>query len=180
MSFRLTSYPRNNAPLAGKVRTMVGEPAKLYPPVSAEKRKPIRVLSLFDGIATVNHHLNSCNTLLYDQIPNFLWCTFQSTSAVQCLLAKVSKLYHDGKHGLLVLRDLGMQVDKYVASEVCEDSITVGMVRHHGRIMYVGDVRNVTRRHIEEWGPFDLVIGGSPCNDLSIVNPARKGLFGKC
>ncbi|XP_037606466.1 DNA (cytosine-5)-methyltransferase 3A-like isoform X5 [Sebastes umbrosus] len=107
------------------------EPAKLYPPVSAEKRKPVRVLSLFDGIAT----------------------------------------------GLLVLRDLGMQVDKYVASEVCEDSITVGMVRHQGRIMYVGDVRNVTRKHIEEWGPFDLVIGGSPCNDLSIVNPARKGLF---
>lgn len=31
---------------------------------------------------------------------------------------------------------------------------------------------------IQEWGPFDLVIGGSPCNDLSIVNPARKGLFG--
>ncbi|XP_029351756.1 DNA (cytosine-5-)-methyltransferase 3 alpha a isoform X12 [Echeneis naucrates] len=107
------------------------EPAKLYPPVAAEKRQPIRVLSLFDGIAT----------------------------------------------GLLVLKDLGIQVDKYVASEVCEDSITVGMVRHHGRIMYVGDVRNVTRKHIEEWGPFDLVIGGSPCNDLSIVNPARKGLY---
>ncbi|NWX28387.1 DNM3A methyltransferase, partial [Notiomystis cincta] len=30
---------------------------------------------------------------------------------------------------------------------------------------------------IQEWGPFDLVIGGSPCNDLSIVNPARKGLY---
>uniref|UniRef100_A0A8C6NKW4 DNA (cytosine-5-)-methyltransferase n=1 Tax=Nothobranchius furzeri TaxID=105023 RepID=A0A8C6NKW4_NOTFU len=107
------------------------EPAKLYPPVAAEKRKPIRVLSLFDGIAT----------------------------------------------GLLVLKDLGIQVDKYIASEVCEDSITVGLVRHQGRIMYVGDVRNVTRKHIEEWGPFDLVIGGSPCNDLSIVNPARKGLY---
>uniref|UniRef100_A0A671UZT6 DNA (cytosine-5-)-methyltransferase n=1 Tax=Sparus aurata TaxID=8175 RepID=A0A671UZT6_SPAAU len=107
------------------------EPAKLYTPVAAEKRKPIRVLSLFDGIAT----------------------------------------------GLLVLKDLGIQVDKYVASEVCEDSITVGMVRHQGRIMYVGDVRNVTHKHIEEWGPFDLVIGGSPCNDLSIVNPARKGLY---
>uniref|UniRef100_A0A673B2C8 DNA (cytosine-5-)-methyltransferase n=1 Tax=Sphaeramia orbicularis TaxID=375764 RepID=A0A673B2C8_9TELE len=107
------------------------EPAKLFPPVAAEKRQPIRVLSLFDGIAT----------------------------------------------GLLVLKDLGIQVDKYVASEVCEDSITVGMVRHHGRIMYVGDVRKVTRKHIEDWGPFDLVIGGSPCNDLSIVNPARKGLY---
>uniref|UniRef100_A0A8B9RJY6 DNA (cytosine-5-)-methyltransferase n=1 Tax=Astyanax mexicanus TaxID=7994 RepID=A0A8B9RJY6_ASTMX len=78
---------------------------------------------------------------------------------------------------LLVLKDLGIQVERYVASEVCEDSVTVGMVRHQGRIIYVGDVRNVTRKHIQEWGPFDLVIGGSPCNDLSIVNPARKGLF---
>ncbi|XP_077096185.1 DNA (cytosine-5)-methyltransferase 3A isoform X2 [Siphateles boraxobius] len=107
------------------------EPPKLYPSVLAENRKPIRVLSLFDGIAT----------------------------------------------GLLVLKELGIQVERYVASEVCEDSITVGLVRHLGRIMYVGDVRNVTHKHIHEWGPFDLVIGGSPCNDLSIVNPARKGLF---
>ncbi|XP_023682297.1 DNA (cytosine-5)-methyltransferase 3A isoform X1 [Paramormyrops kingsleyae] len=107
------------------------EPPKLYPPVAAEKRQPIRVLSLFDGIAT----------------------------------------------GLLVLKELGIQVKRYIASEVCEDSITVGIVRHQGRIMYVGDVRNVTRKNIQEWGPFDLVIGGSPCNDLSIVNPARKGLY---
>ena len=28
------------------------EPPKLYPLVMAEKRQPIRVLSLFDGIAT--------------------------------------------------------------------------------------------------------------------------------
>ncbi|XP_027026902.2 DNA (cytosine-5-)-methyltransferase 3 alpha a isoform X2 [Tachysurus fulvidraco] len=107
------------------------DPPKIYTPVAAEKRQPIRVLSLFDGIAT----------------------------------------------GLLVLKDLGIQVERYVASEVCEDSITVGMVRHQGRIIYVGDVRNVTHKHIQDWGPFDLVIGGSPCNDLSIVNPARKGLF---
>lgn len=32
---------------------------------------------------------------------------------------------------------------------------------------------------LAEWGPFDLLIGGSPCNDLSMVNPIRKGLFGK-
>ena len=50
--------------------------------------------------------------------------------------------------GLLVLRELGIEVERYVASEVCEDSITVGIVRHQGRIMYVGDVRNVTRRHV--------------------------------
>jgi hypothetical protein len=31
---------------------------------------------------------------------------------------------------------------------------------------------------LTKWGPFDLLIGGSPCNDLSIVNPYRKGIYG--
>ncbi|KAJ8360912.1 hypothetical protein SKAU_G00174370 [Synaphobranchus kaupii] len=107
------------------------ESAKIYPAVPAEQRRPIKVLSLFDGIAT----------------------------------------------GYLVLKDLGFRVELYIASEVCEDSISVGVVRHEGKIKYVHDVRNITRKDIADWGPFDLVIGGSPCNDLSIVNPARKGLF---
>ncbi|KAG7477909.1 hypothetical protein MATL_G00074510 [Megalops atlanticus] len=107
------------------------ESPKIYPAVPAEQRRPIRVLSLFDGIAT----------------------------------------------GYLVLRDLGFRVELYIASEVCEDSISVGVVRHQGKIQYVHDVRNITRKNIADWGPFDLVIGGSPCNDLSIVNPARKGLY---
>ncbi|KAM4831933.1 DNA (cytosine-5)-methyltransferase 3B isoform X4 [Urocitellus parryii] len=107
------------------------EAPKLYPAIPAAKRRPIRVLSLFDGIAT----------------------------------------------GYLVLKDLGIKVEKYVASEVCEESIAVGTVKHEGNIKYVNDVRNITKKNIEEWGPFDLVIGGSPCNDLSNVNPARKGLY---
>ncbi|KAM6194394.1 DNA (cytosine-5)-methyltransferase 3B isoform 2-T2 [Sarcoramphus papa] len=106
---------------------------KIYPTVPPAKRRPIRVLSLFDGIAT----------------------------------------------GYLVLKDLGIQVEKYIASEICEDPIAVGTMRHEGNITYVHDVRNITKRNIEEWGPFDLVIGGSPSNDLSLVNPARKGLYGK-
>ncbi|XP_049635121.1 DNA (cytosine-5)-methyltransferase 3B isoform X1 [Suncus etruscus] len=107
------------------------EAPKLYPAIPASRRRPIRVLSLFDGIAT----------------------------------------------GYLVLKELGIKVEKYVASEVCEESIAVGTVKHEGNIKYVNDVRNITKRNIEEWGPFDLVIGGSPCNDLSNVNPARKGLY---
>ncbi|KAF1507564.1 DNA (cytosine-5)-methyltransferase 3B, partial [Eudyptula minor] len=106
---------------------------KIYPMVPLAKRRPIRVLSLFDGIAT----------------------------------------------GYLVLKDLGIQVEKYIASEICEDPIAVGTMRHEGNITYVHDVRNITKRNIEEWGPFDLVIGGSPCNDLSLVNPARKGLYAR-
>ncbi|XP_029420236.1 DNA (cytosine-5)-methyltransferase 3B isoform X2 [Nannospalax galili] len=107
------------------------EPPKLYPAIPAARRRPIRVLSLFDGIAT----------------------------------------------GYLVLKELGIKVDRYVASEVCAESIAVGTVKHEGQIKYVNDVRKITKRNIEEWGPFDLVIGGSPCNDLSNVNPARKGLY---
>ncbi|XP_045430313.1 DNA (cytosine-5)-methyltransferase 3B isoform X5 [Pipistrellus kuhlii] len=107
------------------------EAPKLYPAIPAARRRPIRVLSLFDGIAT----------------------------------------------GYLVLKELGIKVEKYVASEVCEESIAVGTVKHEGNIKYVNDVRNITKKNVEEWGPFDLVIGGSPCNDLSNVNPARKGLY---
>ncbi|XP_026187808.1 uncharacterized protein LOC113145375 isoform X2 [Mastacembelus armatus] len=107
------------------------EPHRVYPSIPADHRKPIKVLSLFDGIAT----------------------------------------------GYLVLKDLGFKIERYIASEICEDSIAVGMVKHEGSIEYVNDVRTITRKHLAEWGPFDLLIGGSPCNDLSMVNPLRKGLF---
>ncbi|XP_062854404.1 DNA (cytosine-5-)-methyltransferase 3 beta, duplicate a [Trichomycterus rosablanca] len=107
------------------------EPHRVYPSIPAQQRRPMRVLSLFDGIAT----------------------------------------------GYLVLKDLGFKIERYIASEICEDSIAVGMVKHEGKIEYVNDVRTITRKHLAEWGPFDVLIGGSPCNDLSMVNPARKGLF---
>uniref|UniRef100_A0A669CL19 DNA (cytosine-5-)-methyltransferase n=1 Tax=Oreochromis niloticus TaxID=8128 RepID=A0A669CL19_ORENI len=107
------------------------EPHRVYPSIPADQRRPIKVLSLFDGIAT----------------------------------------------GYLVLKDLGLKIERYIASEICDDSIAVGMVKHEGKIEYVNDVRTITRKHLAEWGPFDLLIGGSPCNDLSMVNPLRKGLF---
>uniref|UniRef100_A0A8C2X8M8 DNA (cytosine-5-)-methyltransferase n=1 Tax=Cyclopterus lumpus TaxID=8103 RepID=A0A8C2X8M8_CYCLU len=110
---------------------MAFEPHRVYPSIPADQRRPIRVLSLFDGLAT----------------------------------------------GYLVLKDLGFKIERYIASEICDDSIAVGMIKHEGKIEYVNDVRTITRKHVAEWGPFDLLIGGSPCNDLSMVNPIRKGLF---
>uniref|UniRef100_A0AAQ5YWD6 DNA (cytosine-5-)-methyltransferase n=1 Tax=Amphiprion ocellaris TaxID=80972 RepID=A0AAQ5YWD6_AMPOC len=107
------------------------EPHRVYPSIPANLRRPVRVLSLFDGIAT----------------------------------------------GYLVLKDLGFKVEKYVASEVCEDSLAVGSINHDRKIIHVGDVRLINQEYIDQWGPFDLLIGGSPCNDLSIVNPIRKGLY---
>ncbi|XP_063775531.1 DNA (cytosine-5)-methyltransferase 3A-like isoform X2 [Pseudophryne corroboree] len=130
---RRDNWPTHLQALLSNHHDLDYDPPALYPPIPAVERKPIRVLSLFDGIAT----------------------------------------------GLLVLKKLGIQVERYVASEVCEDAIAVGMVRHPGDIEYVGDVQFITRRQIQEWGPFDLLIGGSPCNDLCVVNPSRKGGTGR-
>ncbi|XP_054633382.1 uncharacterized protein LOC129181785 [Dunckerocampus dactyliophorus] len=107
------------------------EPHRVYPSIPANLRRPLRVLSLFDGIGT----------------------------------------------GYLVLKDLGFKIETYVASEICEDSIAVATVNHDKKINHVGDTRDITKQLIEKWGPFDLLIGGSPCNDLSIVNPNRKGIY---
>lgn len=50
--------------------------------------------------------------------------------------------------GYLVLKDLGFKVERYIASEICEDSIAVGMIKHEGKIEYVKDVRTITRKHV--------------------------------
>ena len=47
-----------------------------------------------------------------------------------------------------MLKDLGVKMDRYVAAEICEDSIAVGMIKHKGKIEYVNDVRTITRKHV--------------------------------
>ena len=78
--------------------------------------------------------------------------------------------------GMLVLNELGIEVASYVSSEIDVDAIRVSR-RHHTSILHVGGIEEVTSQRMLEWGPFDLVIGGSPCNDLSMANPARRGIF---
>uniref|UniRef100_A0A493TUP6 DNA methyltransferase 3 beta n=1 Tax=Anas platyrhynchos platyrhynchos TaxID=8840 RepID=A0A493TUP6_ANAPP len=189
---------------------------KIYPAVPPAKRKPIRVLSLFDGIATGEARAEHCAEgsqpwvfwSLEPVLENLVGRRGQGTGGspsegVRAFLLDGAGGREEGKEGVgilfgwgadesgaasepfacpgagyLVLKDLGIQVEKYIASEICEDPIAVGTVRHEGNITYVHDVRNITKRNIEEWGPFDLVIGGSPCNDLSLVSPSRKALYG--
>lgn len=50
--------------------------------------------------------------------------------------------------GYLVLKDLGFKIEHYIASEICEDSIAVGMIKHAGHIEHVNDVRTITRKHV--------------------------------
>lgn len=51
--------------------------------------------------------------------------------------------------GYLVLRDLGFKVDKYIASEICKDSLAVSRINHEGKIMYVDDVRFITEQQVD-------------------------------
>ncbi|XP_065846483.1 DNA (cytosine-5)-methyltransferase 3B-like [Oscarella lobularis] len=99
-------------------------------PLPLGERRSLRVLSLFDGIAT----------------------------------------------GYVVLKNLGFDIEKYVAAEIDCDAVRVSYV-HHPDIIHLGDVRKISRKKLKELGPFDLLIGGSPCTELSIANPNRKGIY---
>lgn len=50
--------------------------------------------------------------------------------------------------GYLVLKELGIKVEKYVASEIDEESITVTMVNHDGKITHVDDVHRINKKHV--------------------------------
>ena len=61
----------------------------------------------------------------------------------------------------------------------------VGSNKPAGNLIHIADVQEVTLSHrlaqwIDSFGGFDLVIGGSPCNDLAERNyVSRDGLEGK-
>jgi site-specific DNA-cytosine methylase len=80
---------------------------------------------------------------------------------------------------MVVLKMMGIKVEKYYASEVDEDAITVSKHNHGDIIEHIGDIETLSAEKLSGIGPIDLLIGGSPCADLSLVNPARRGLYGK-
>lgn len=107
------------------------KPPHTFPAIPPEERRPLRVLSLFDGIAS----------------------------------------------GLQALKELGIEIELYCASEIDENAVQVAKVQHGRKIHHIGDIQKISRDQIQDLGPFDFVFGGSPCNDLSIANPIRRGIY---
>lgn len=89
---------------------------------------------------------------------------------------RVISLFDGISTGLLALEKLGIEVEDYYASEINSDAELVSASHFGDRICRLGDVRNITKDIIKGIKPIDLLIGGSPCNDLSLVNPNRLGL----
>lgn len=74
----------------------------------------------------------------------------------------------------VALARAGLPVETYMAAEIDPNAIKVSE-RNHPDIVRLGDVRSVDCSSL---GRIDLLIGGSPCQDLSIAKKDRQGLDG--
>lgn len=70
-------------------------------------------------------------------------------------------------------KGLGMDVATYYATEIDEVAKTVSAYIHGGKVIQLGNLKRITEEIIQLLCPIDLLIGGTPCQDLSKANPNR-------
>lgn len=89
---------------------------------------------------------------------------------------KVLSLFDGISCGMVALERAGIPVDRYVAYEIDKYAIQVSK-KNYPQIEQCGDV---TTADFTQYKGFDLLIGGSPCQSLSIVqSKTRQNLDGK-
>lgn len=79
---------------------------------------------------------------------------------------------------MFALSKLGYDIEVFYACEIDEDALK--LTKHHfgDRITQLGSVTEINETVLDKLGSINLLIGGSPCSDLSCVNHLRKGLYG--
>ena len=87
---------------------------------------------------------------------------------------KVLSLFDGISCGRLALERAGIPVEKYYASEIDKYAIQIAQKNYPDTIQ-IGDINTV---HFTDFMDVDLIIGGSPCQDLSIAKQNREGLRG--
>lgn len=88
---------------------------------------------------------------------------------------KILSLFDGIACGRLAFERAGISVEKYYASEIDKYAIQVAQ-KNFPDIIEVGDV---TKLNFDEFKDVDIIIGGSPCQDLSIAKQNREGLHGE-
>lgn len=86
---------------------------------------------------------------------------------------RVLSLFDGISCAMVALKRANIKVDYYIAAEIDKYAIQISR-KNHSNIKHVGSVEGL---NISE--PIDLIIGGSPCQDLSIAKNNRKGLQGE-
>ena len=86
----------------------------------------------------------------------------------------VLSLFDGMSCGMMGLEVAGVKVDNYYASEIKEHAIVVS--RHN--YPYINHIGDVTKIKIDKGRKIDLLIGGSPCQDLTSMGKNRNGLDG--
>ena len=79
----------------------------------------------------------------------------------------------------LALEKAGIKINKYYSSEICPNALAIQNYHYSGDTNHIqlGDVRKIYSCDL--WDEVDLVIFGSPCTNLSSINPSdRRGLEG--
>lgn len=89
---------------------------------------------------------------------------------------KVLSLFDGISCGMVALERAGIPVERYVAYEIEENAIKISKM-NYPQIEHCGDV---AKADFTQYAGIDLLMGGSPCQSLSIVqSKTRKNLDGK-
>lgn len=89
---------------------------------------------------------------------------------------KVLSLFDGISCGMVAMERVGIPVERYVAYEIDKNAIKISQ-KNYPQIEHCGDV---TTADFTKYQDFDLLIGGSPCQSLSIVqSKTRQHLDGK-
>ena len=92
---------------------------------------------------------------------------------------KVLSLFDGISCGMVALERAGIPVDRYVAYEIEPNAIKVSK-KNYPQIEHCGDV---TTADFSQYSGFDILIGGSPCQDLSVYKTSSaegwRGLDGE-
>lgn len=92
---------------------------------------------------------------------------------------KVLSLFDGISCGQVALRKTGIEVDEYYASEIDEYAMSITKYNFPNTVQ-LGNVQELTHQDIENLPSIDLLIGGSPCQNLSSSNSSdRSGLRGE-
>ena len=88
----------------------------------------------------------------------------------------VLSLFDGMSCGQIALDKLGIKVDNYFASEIKSHAIKVTQ-DNYPKTIQLGNVEFVTKEMLSNYD-IDILIGGSPCQDLTFINQKQEGLKG--